>query len=586
MPVFRRGKSPAFSPRSGRIHARRVSARGTDRSSRERLLTESEVFPLKNRIITKSAAGVLVLLMLLSLSPAVLGAAERDKAALVEETAAFELNNLDFGQGCEWAVIALARSGVSVPEGLFDRYYDSVVSYVQEKKGDFRKFTEYAKLSIALTAIGRDPGNVGGYDLLTPLLNYDNMVSVGINGVSWALLGLDCGNYLADDPAAAAMRQKYVDLLLSRQLADGGFSLVGKGGGSTPADTDITAMTLQALAGYTEQPAVAEAVGRAVSRLSDMQQEDGSYQTMGISTCESAAQVIIALGELGISIEDARFSKNGHSVLDAMLVYRQADGSYLHLLDKTGVGSIATEQAFCALVSALRASGGQSSLYRMTDVTKVAESASSQGLPEKHPDVRLRAVTKPGITFTDVAGAPCREAVEALSAREIINGKAENVYDPDAGMTRAEYAAIIVRALGLTPDAAGAAEFTDVPESSWFAAYVGTACSYGIVNGRGNGIFDPKGSITRQEAAVMTARAARLCGMHTDMDDGGVRMFLSEFGDYRKAASWASGSLAFCFKAGILVADEFELDLEPQKDILRSEVALMVWRLLRSAQLL
>ena len=84
----------------------------------------------------------------------------------------------------------------------------------------------------------------------------------------------------------------------------------------------------------------------------------------------------------------------------------------------------------------------------------------------------------------------------------------------------------------------------------------------------------------------MTTRAARLCGLKTDMDDSGVRMYLSEFGDYTKTASWAKGSMAFCFKAGILVADEFDLDLEPQKSILRSEVALMVWRLLRSSQLL
>lgn len=84
----------------------------------------------------------------------------------------------------------------------------------------------------------------------------------------------------------------------------------------------------------------------------------------------------------------------------------------------------------------------------------------------------------------------------------------------------------------------------------------------------------------------MTARAAKLCGMNTAMDDAGVRMYLSEFGDYRKTASWASADMAFCFKSGILKADEFDLDLEPQKSILRSEVALMVWRLLRAAELL
>ena len=541
-----------------------------------------------NKMITvRSAAGLLALLLLLSLSPSALGA-ETSLSGLVSETAAFELSALDFGQGCEWAVIALARSGVPVPEGLYDRYYASVEEYVRGKQGDLRKFTEYAKLSIALTAIGRDPTDVGGYDLVAPLLNYDNMVSVGINGVSWALMGLDCGNYLMDDPAAAAMRQKYVDLLLSRQLADGGFSLVGKGGGDTPSDTDITAMTLQALAKYVDQPRVAEAAAKAVARLSAMQQEDGGYQTLGggnVTNCESTAQVILAMGELGIALSDERFVKNGNSLLDGLLVFRQADGSYLHLLDKTGVGSVATEQAFCALVSGLRQERGQVSLYRMGDVEKVSGGEKAEGLPGKHPDVRLCPVTAPGITFPDVAGLPCREAVEALASREIINGMGDGTYAPEATMTRAQYAAIVVRALGLTPDASAAAGFTDVPAGSWYASYVGAACSYGIVIGRGNGIFDPQGTITRQEAAVMTARAAKLCGMNTAMDDAGVRMYLSEFGDYRKV-SWAGADMAFCFKAGILVADEFDLDLEPQKSILRSEVALMVWRLLRAAELL
>ena len=345
-------------------------------------------------------------------------------------------------------------------------------------------------------------------------------------------------------------------------------------------------MTLQALAKYTDQKAVAEAAERAVSCLSGIQQADGGFQTMGTATSESAAQVILALGELGISIEDERFVKNGKSVLDALLTYRQADGSYLHLPDKSGVGSIATEQAFCALVSALRASRGQSSLYRMADVTKVSGGTAAPGLPGKHPDVRLNPVTTTGLTFPDVADAPCREAVEALASREIINGMGDDTFAPDKTMTRAEFAAIVVRALGLAPDSAGAAGFPDVPAGSWFAKYVGTACSYGIVMGRDDGNFDPQSSITRQEAAVMTARAAVLCGMNKEMDEAGVRMYLSEFGDYRKVASWADKEMAFCFKAGILDADDFGVDLEPRRNILRSEVAMMVWRLLRSARLL
>lgn len=537
-------------------------------------------------MMKRTVSLLMALLLLIALAAPAAAVTEDRLRALTEETAAYTLqSSLEYGS--EWVVIALARSGYDVPREVFDRYYESVKAAVVEREGVFRKFTEYAKLSIALTAIGRDPGDVGGYDLLEPLTNYDNMLSVGINGVSWALLGLDCGAYRTNDAAYTAVRQRYVELLLSRQLADGGFSLVGKGGGSMPADTDITAMTLQALAGYLGQPDVDEAVDRAVARLSEMQQADGSYQSMGISNSESAAQVLIALDALGISAEDERFVKNGVSALDSVLSYKQADGSYLHLMDGSGVGSIATEQAFCALTATLRRMRGQTSLYRMTDVEKVSgDTAAAPGLPGKHADVQTVPVTKAGTTFPDVRGQACQTAVEALAAREIINGMSASAFEPGANMTRAQYATIIVKALGLKPDAAGAAGFTDVPSDSWYAPYVGTACAYGIVNGRGEGIFDPGGTINRQEASAMTARAAALCGWDTSLDDAGVRMYIAEFTDYVTVDKWARPAMAFCFKSGILVSDEFEENLEPKQAILRSEVALMVYRLLQRSSLL
>ncbi len=528
-----------------------------------------------------SVSLLLCLLLLLGAAPAA-GAAEHDLQELVEKTAAYQLGSISFEQGSEWAVMALARSGCDIPEGSFDRYWLDVEDYVIRHQGSFRKYLEYARLTLALTAIGRDPTNVGGYDLLEPLCDYDRMISVGINGASWALLALDSGGYRPDDP----VRQRYVDLLLSRQLADGGFSLVGKGGSDSPADTDITAMTLQALAGYRDQSAVSTAIDRALNRLSEIQQYDGGFQTMGAATCESCAQVLVAISELGLSPDDSRFVKNGHTPLDALLSYRQSDGSFLHVADNAGMGTIATDQAFYALVAALRVSRGQTSLYKMSDVEKVTGEPELIGLPGRHTDVRQAAVTKPGVSFRDVRGRACQTAVEALAAREIINGMTENSFEPDATMTRAQYAAIIVRALGLQPDKKGSAGFSDVPEGSWFAPYVGTACAYGIVEGRGNGVFDPQGTINRQEAAVMTARAAALCGLDTSLDSTGIRMYIAQFTDYTQVDKWARESVAFCFKAGILVSDEFEENIEPLQEISRGEVALMVYRLLLKAALL
>ena len=174
--------------------------------------------------------------------------------------------------------------------------------------------------------------------------------------------------------------------------------------------------------------------------------------------------------------------KNGFSPLDAMLAFRQADGSFLHVPDESGDGSMATYQAFYALVAALRSQRGESGLYHMAGEIQAAtsEPAVSVGLPGKHGDVLALPVIREGVSFGDIQGMNCQAAVEALAARGVIDGMTEMEYVPGATMSRAQYAAIIVRALGLSPNAAGAENFADVPADSWFAPYVGTAYAQAI----------------------------------------------------------------------------------------------------------
>lgn len=535
--------------------------------------------------VTRLTALFLCLVLLAGAPPCVMAASGDDVAALLEETAAYELSSCAFTFGDEWAVIALARSGCAVPEGLFERYYADVRAAVADREGYFRKATDYAALTLALTAVGADPTDVAGYDLTATLADEERMLSVGINGASWALVALDAGGFRADDE----VRQHYVDKLLSRQLAGGGFSLSGRGGADTAPDPDITAMTLLALSAYRGQPEVAAAVDRAVACLSEIQQAGGGFIGMGKLNCESCAQVVVALCDLGISPSDSRFVKNGRSVLDAMLDFRQADGGFLHLLDENDAGNangIAAAQAFYALAAVKRAEASENALFRMGDVEARALPAEAPGggLPGKDPAVSAVPVTKPGTTFADITGTACQMAVEALAAREIINGMTAAAFQPADTMTRSQYATIVVKALGLSPETTDA--FSDVSASAWYAPYVGAAVRYGIVTGRGNGIFDPGGTINRQEAAVMTARAAALCGLDTALDAAGIRMYISEFSDYVSVDSWARGSVAFCFKAGILDGGDFAENLEPKTAILRSEVAQMIYRLLRKAELL
>src|SRR5699024_4567718 len=80
--------------------------------------------------------------------------------------------------GGEWAVIGLARSGYDVPQSYWDNYYATVEEYVKACDGNLhdKKYTEYSRLIVALTAIGADPTDVAGYNLLTALGDYDKTI--------------------------------------------------------------------------------------------------------------------------------------------------------------------------------------------------------------------------------------------------------------------------------------------------------------------------------------------------------------------------------------------------------------------------
>ena len=285
-------------------------------------------------------------------------------AADVDITASYILKNTKnptvASVGGEWAVIGLARGG-KADDGYFAKYYENAVAYVKSKDGVLhsRKYTEYSRVVLAVTAIGEDATNVGGYDLTKPLCDFDKTVWQGINGAIFALIALDSGDY------ECGIREKYVEHILDKQLVSGGWALSGES-----ADSDVTAMALQALAKYTDRKDVSEAVEKALVLMSKKQLASGGFATYGEETAESSAQMAVALTELGISLNDSRFVKNGKTVLDAMLAFRLSSGGFKHTKGQTEADGMATEQCFYALVAAERANADKNSLYHMSDVKK------------------------------------------------------------------------------------------------------------------------------------------------------------------------------------------------------------------------
>lgn len=300
-----------------------------------------------------------------------LGAIYKTTGDYIEKLPGDELNAF----GSEWYILGLARSGRKV----FDDYYKAIEKYVSENidengRLDEKRATDNAKLVLVLSALDKDVTDVGGHDLLKALSDMDYVTQQGLSGAIYALLAFDCRGYdipSADKNVEQTSREGLVKYILDKQLKDGGWAYSGD-----KAEPDMTAMALQALAAYYKTDAkVKEEADKAVTCLSKLQNTTGGYDSYGSVNSESAAQVITALTALGIDPDnDARFVKNGASVLDSLCGFYVDGGGFRHVSDGK-LDPTATAQGYYALAAYYRFAGSQTALYDMTDLDTVEKAA-------------------------------------------------------------------------------------------------------------------------------------------------------------------------------------------------------------------
>ncbi len=521
----------------------------------------------------KITAGILITIFLVNISAKIFAFEDefiKDTAECVGNYLYETVKEPKIGSiGGEWEILGLARSGFDIPKDYFEGYYDRVLKYVEECEGVLhkRKYTEYSRVILALTSIGKNPLDVAGYNLLTPLGDYEKTVMQGINGAIWALIAIDSGNYtIPENPLTKtqATRELYINYLLEKQTKDGGWTLKGE-----TADADITGMALQALSKYQDNEKVKTATEKALLCLSFMQNESGGFSSYGKENSESSVQVLVALCELGIPVTDNRFLKNGNTILDSIMSFYDGEKGFRHTKEGE-INQMATEQCFYALIALKRINEGKSSLYNMTDY--------KWGLPGKNMDVKKMNISSEKMTFLDIKEHKLRNSIEELAKRGIVSGKSENSFEPENSMTRAEFAAIIVKGLGLPLKNEGI--FKDVKADEWFYPYINSAYSYGIIKGTAENEFNPVGTITREEASVMVVRAAKLCGM----DETSAKEVLDKYKDSHKISPWALDSVALCIKEKILLIDSEKIN--PKEKAKRGEIADMLYNMLLNCLLL
>ncbi|RXT05804.1 S-layer homology domain-containing protein [Ammoniphilus sp. CFH 90114] len=162
--------------------------------------------------------------------------------------------------------------------------------------------------------------------------------------------------------------------------------------------------------------------------------------------------------------------------------------------------------------------------------------------------------------------------IQELAAKHIVSGVSETQFAPGRSVTRAEFSALLVRALGLK--AKNSAAFKDVPSSKWYAKEVTAAAEAGIVKGKGNGLFAPEATITRQEMVAMLVKAYEVkTGQSYQAGTA------ASFSDMGQVQSWAKDAVSAAVELDLVkgrTADQFS----PQGKTTRAESAQVIYNLL------
>lgn len=479
----------------------------------------------------------------------------------------------------DWAVLALARSGrISANSTWLASWYtdlNRLLTEVATLEGagynisnppsvgtfpaELRRWTDFQRVTLALLALGHDATNFNGHDLTATFRNFvptseRHALNQTINADTYALIALEARPNMGQS-------SPYLQSLLAAQRSDGSFGLAGNSSSALDIDTTAMAITALAPAFHNGNALAIQAVNGALTFLRAQTFDDP----------EAVAQMIVALTALG-----SPFANEALDYVNLLLHWFDAQSGGFRRPDATSpVNLMTTEQAAYALVSYWRLVNGMTALYDMSDIFRGAN-------PNRHPQVQAATITHPNRTFTDIATHPSRIAIETLATRGIILGREDNTFAPNDTMSRAEFATIITRALGL-PVQSQHSHFQDVADHTWYTHFVQTAFHYEIVNGTSPTTFYPHGTITRQEAAAMVTRAARLAGLNTRTGDANVHFMLSQFHDGQQIATWARAEMTFLYQADILDASN---NIRPLQAITRAEIALMLYRMLGQADLL
>ncbi|NIK77137.1 hypothetical protein FHS15_002262 [Paenibacillus castaneae] len=177
-------------------------------------------------------------------------------------------------------------------------------------------------------------------------------------------------------------------------------------------------------------------------------------------------------------------------------------------------------------------------------------------------------------SFADIKGNWAEPFIQKLAAKHIISGIDLDNYGPKQNVSRADFATLVIRTLGLKELEEGAvSKFTDVSEGAYYTGYVAKAAELGLIQGS-DGKFRPKDTVTREEAAVIIDRMA------VYMDKSKKDLSASpSFADMIHVSPWAQEAVNHSKTLGI-INGKGDNRFDPQGQVTRAEIAKMLYQIL------
>lgn len=183
------------------------------------------------------------------------------------------------------------------------------------------------------------------------------------------------------------------------------------------------------------------------------------------------------------------------------------------------------------------------------------------------------AVAYASNSFEDTAAVPwAKQAIDAMAAREIINGVSPSSYAPQQSINRADFITLLVRALNLNAEVSDESAFSDVEQSAYYYNELAIARALGIASGYSDNSFKPGEEISRQDMMVLTVRALAAAGIDLNADGS-----LAQFSDSDDVAAYAQAQAAALVDAGIINGKNGKI--APQDSLTRAEAAVILHRI-------